>query len=269
MNTDAAANARTALIAEDEPLLAAQLQAELARLWPALSIVATATDGLQASALALERRPDLLFLDIRMPGASGLEAAQAIAEDWPDEVPLPLIVYVTAYDEFALRAFETNAIDYVLKPVTPERLQRTLEKVRLRLAERAGTADPMLEQLRALLQQQQPPAAIVDRLELIPAQTGSTVHLVPVEDVLYFEAADKYIRVVTASAEHLIRMPLRELLPRLDPARFWQIHRGTVVQVRAVARAVLDDTGKLRLQLHDRADKLVVSRLYAHRWKGL
>lgn len=265
-----------ALIAEDEPLLAAELQALLQQGWPELQIEAVAHHGPAALALALERLPDLCFLDIRMPGMTGLEVARAMAEDWPHETPFPLLVFVTAYDHFALQAFEAQAVDYLIKPVTPPRLAQCLERLRARWAERAARQDSLqaaVDALRSLmpaeLRPEAMPAPAAGKLEVLQAQVGAVVHLVPVEDVLYFEAADKYVRVVTAEREHLIRMPLRELLPRLDTSRFWQVHRGTVVQARHIAAARRDESGKVFLSLKGRTETLVASRLYAHLFKGM
>ncbi len=268
------------LIAEDEPLLAAGLQAELATLWPALQVAAVVGDGLQAVAQTLALQPQLCFFDIRMPGCTGLEAAQALAEDWPDgpgAPAFPLLVFVTAYDDYALQAFEAQAVDYLVKPVLPARLAACVQRLQVRLAasSTAATAAPdqlaqTLTQLRALLGSAGPGSASAPpRLSVIQAQVGNLVHLVPVEDVLYFEAADKYVRVVTAEREHLIRQSLRELLPQLDPQAFWQVHRGTVVQARVVASARREESGKVTLTLKGHADKLVASRLYAHLFKGM
>ncbi len=276
-----------ALIAEDEPLLAAGLRADLASLWPELQVVATVGDGTSAVTQALALRPDICFLDIRMPGSSGLEAAQALAEDWPDAgdagdasngaQPFPLLVFVTAYDQYALQAFEAQAVDYLVKPLDRPRLAACVQRMRARLAERqrpglilaapAPAMEQALTQLRALLGSTAPaPAA---RLEVIQAQTGNLVHMVPVGDVLYFEAADKYVRVVTADREHLIRLSLRELLPQLDPQVFWQVHRGTVVQARCITTARREESGKVTLSLQGRPEKLAASRLYAHLFKGM
>ncbi|MCP5273125.1 MAG: response regulator transcription factor [Burkholderiaceae bacterium] len=271
----------TALIAEDEPLLAAALQAELTTLWPALQVAATVGDGASALAQALALQPTLCFLDIRMPGMSGLEAAQALAEDWPDGAPFPLIVFVTAYDQYALQAFEAQAVDYLLKPVDGERLAACVARLQARLAEReaaAATVTPAtdlarsVEQLRGLLASAggaSHPGAAPARLDVVPAQVGATVHLVPVDEVIYFEAADKYVRVVTAEREHLIRTPLKDLLPQLDPQRFWQVHRGTVVQARCVRSARREESGKVTLTLAGRPETLTASRLYAHLFKGM
>ena len=274
----------TALIAEDEPLLAANLQAELQRLWPELKIVATVGHGEAAVQQALAHQPDLLFLDIRMPGMTGLEAAQALAEDWPDDEakPFPLIVFVTAYDQYALQAFERAAVDYVLKPVLPDRLAQTCQRLQAALKQRAQpqasaampSLDDVMQQLRGLVSQggvgtvagaaaPQPP------LKVIQAGVGSAIHMVPIEQVLYFEAADKYVRVITAEREHLIRTSLRELQPQLDANIFWQIHRGTIVRCDAIATASRDEAGKVTLTLRGHSDKLVVSRMYAHLFKAM
>jgi len=283
----------TALIAEDEPLLAAALQTELAARWPALQIVATVGDGDSAVAQALELQPDVCFLDIRMPGRSGLEAAQALAEDWPEGQALPLMVFVTAYEQYALAAFEAQAVDYLLKPLDGERLAGCITRLQARLAagaERAGSTMPApgtataldqtldqtlaqtLAQLRALLGAGGAlgaAAGSATRLSVVQAQVGTLVHMVPVEDVIYFEAADKYMRVVTAEREHLIRTSLKELLPQLDPGQFWQVHRGTVVQARCIASARREESGKVTLSLRGRPETLAASRLYAQLFKGM
>jgi DNA-binding LytR/AlgR family response regulator len=260
----------TALIAEDEPLLAQALQADLARLWPELKVVARVGDGRQALQQALALQPQLCFLDIRMPALSGLEVAQALVEDWPAGTPLPLLVFVTAYDQYALQAFEREAVDYLLKPVDPQRLALCCERLQRGLQQRGRpeALDQALGQLRALLGGTAATAS-PQRLEVIQAAVGNTVHLIPVDEVVYFEAADKYVRVITAEREHLIRLSLRELLPQLDGQRFWQIHRGTVVQARLVQSAQREDSGKVILTLRGRPEKLSASRLYAHLFRGM
>lgn len=258
-----------ALIAEDEPLLLQGLRAELHSLWPELQVVAAVGDGDSALREALQQRPDVCFLDIRMPGLSGLEVAQALAEDWPAGESFPLLVFITAYDQYAVQAFDAQAVDYLVKPLQTERLAACVQRLRARLAERAP-ADVLpqaLEQLRALLAASG--TGPHERLEVIQAGVGNIVHLVPIDDVIYFEAADKYLRVVTAEREHLIRMSLRELLPRLDPQRFWQVHRGTVVRARSIASAMRHESGKVTLTLRERPEHLTASRLYAHLFKGL
>jgi DNA-binding LytR/AlgR family response regulator len=264
----------TALIAEDEPLLAAALQAELARAWPELRVCAVVGDGASAVRQALLHRPDTLFLDIRMPGLSGLEAAAELADAWPqgaDAPPFPATVFVTAYDQYAVQAFEAQAVDYLLKPVQPERLARTVQRLQHSLAQRSPASAPLehtLNQLRALLA----PAASTppcEPLTVIQASVGNTLHLVPLADVLVFEAADKYVRVLTAQSELLIRTPLRELLPRLDAHSFWQIHRGTVVRASAIHTVTRNEAGQLHLSLRGRPEIHAVSRLYAQRFKAM
>lgn len=268
----------TALIAEDEPLLAAALQAELARAWPELALVATVGHGAAAVEQALARRPDVLFLDIRMPGLSGLEAAADLADRWPDDspAPFPLLVFVTAYDQYAVQAFEAQAVDYLLKPVQPQRLAQTVARLQQRLEQRrapppgaapAGQAlAQTLDQLRALLA---PGGARAEPLRVVQASVGQQIRLVPVEDVLVFEAADKYVRVLTLEAELLIRTPLKDLLPQLDESVFWQVHRGTVVRANAIHSVHRDEAGKLSLELRGLKTHLPVSRLYAGRFKAM
>jgi DNA-binding LytR/AlgR family response regulator len=293
----------TALIAEDEPLLAAALQAELARAWPELVVAGVVGDGASAVAQALALQPQLLFFDIRMPGLSGLEAAAELADAWPADGPtFPLLVFVTAYDDYAVQAFEAQAVDYLLKPVQPDRLARTVDKLQRTLAERAAAQaarqaptddadaarlhpqatavglpvdEATLQRLRALLAGPGPAAAADPSgpLTLIPASLpgtgGATLHMVPIDEVLLFEAADKYLRVLTAGHEYLIRTPLRELLPRLDPNSFWQVHRGTVVRAAAIDTVTRDASGRLHLVLRGCAERPVVSRLFVHRFRAM
>ena len=276
----------TALIAEDEPLLAAALKAELAVAWPDLNIVATVGDGASAVREALALQPDVLFFDIRMPGMSGLDAAVALADAWPIKArPFPSLVFVTAYDQYAVQAFEAQAIDYVLKPVQAARLQKTVSKVRMALVSHASPAitfEATLAQLRALVaaapNAERPAADAPDSaaaspsitpLRVIQASVGSTLRMVPVDEVVYFEAADKYVRVLTATHEYLIRTPLKELLPQLDAQSFWQVHRGTVVRFSSIEAVTRDEAGKLWLSLRGCALKLPVSRLYAHLFKAM
>jgi DNA-binding LytR/AlgR family response regulator len=267
----------TALIAEDEPLLAENLRVELARLWPELQVLGCVSHGQAAVDQALALEPSICFLDIRMPGLSGLEAAAAMAEDWADAAaPFPLLVFVTAYDQYALQAFDHAAVDYVLKPVQPARLAQTVLRLKAALARRQLTTNSAptgmqaaVDQLRALLGAPVPAAPTLPTLRLLQIGVGQSVLMVPVDEVLYFEAADKYVRVLTADKEHLIRLSLRDLLPQLDGQRFWQIHRSVVVRAEAIQRAVRDDTGRLTLHLHGRDERLAVSRLYAHLFKSM
>jgi DNA-binding LytR/AlgR family response regulator len=261
----------TALIAEDEPLLAQALQAELARAWPELQLVETVGDGAAAVHAALHHRPDVLFFDIRMPGMGGLDAAAELADAWPQGTNFPALVFVTAYDQYALQAFEAQAVDYVLKPVQPARLQKTVEKLRQVLEQRKGGGadlEATLGQLRHLLAAG-PRAAAQPALKVIQAGVGNSIRMVPVDEVVYFEAADKYVRVVCADGEVLIRTPLKELLPQLDANLFWQVHRGTVVRSTAVDSVHRDEAGKLHLALRGRKERLPVSRLYAHLFKAM
>jgi len=271
--------APTALIAEDEPLLAAALQAELARVWPELQILAVVGDGVSAVTQALRLKPDVLFFDIRMPGLNGLEAAAELVDAWnstpnsPDHgaAPFPALVFVTAYDQYAMAAFEAQAMDYLLKPVQTERLQKTVTKLRQALANRSQAAvnfETTLGQLRGLLGASAQAAAVAP-LKVIQASVGSTIRMVPVPEVVYFEAADKYVRVLTASREYLIRTPLKELLPQLDSSAFWQIHRGTVVNSTCIDTVTRDEAGKLSVTLRGRPEKLPVSRLYVHLFKAM
>ncbi len=256
-----------ALIAEDEPILAQMLGAALARLWPALE-TDTVENGIAAVEHALARKPDVLFLDIKMPGKSGLEAAQELAEEWPDGVPFPQLVFVTAYDEYALQAFEQAAADYVLKPVSDERLAKTVTRLKERLERRSSDNDELariVEQLHALA----PAVRPRERLQFIRAGIGNEVRMIPVDDVLYFQAADKYLCVVTAQGETLIRTSLKELLPRLDPDAFWQIHRATAINTRHLLAATRDDAGKLSVTLRGVARPLGVSRVYAHLFRQM
>jgi DNA-binding LytR/AlgR family response regulator len=280
-------NPPSALIAEDEPLLADALRQELQRAWPELTIAATVGDGASAVRQALALQPQVLFLDIRMPGMSGLEAAAELMEVWPvapGSPAFPALVFVTAYDQYAVQAFDAQAVDYLLKPVQADRLARTVKKLRLALENNAqhapqtvasGTTETAaleatLAQLRGLLGGAGgPPQTPASTLTHIQASVGNTIHMLPVTEVVYFEAADKYMRVLTAQREYLIRTPLRELLPQLDARTFWQIHRSTVVNTAFIDCVTRDETGKLWLQLRGRPERLVVSRLFAYLFKAM
>ena len=260
----------TALIAEDEPLLAQALQAELARAWPELEVVASVSDGHAALERALALRPDVLFFDVRMPGRTGLEAAVELADEWPAGTAFPALVFVTAYDQYAVQAFEAQAVDYVLKPVLPARLDRTVARVQEMLARRAVDGigfEATLAQLRGLMAAT--PVRQAEALKVLQVSVGNVIRMVPLEEVLYFEAADKYVRVLTAGHEYLVRTPLKELIPKLDPAQFWQVHRGTVVRALAIDSVTRDEAGKLHVVLRGRPERLPVSRLYAHLFKAM
>ena len=275
-----------ALIAEDEPLLAQSLRQMLGQQWPQLQIQAMVTDGLSAAQQALALLPDVLFLDIRMPGQSGLEAAAEVVDNWPDNRPLPAIVFVTAYDQYALAAFEASAMDYVLKPVQAARLAQSVQRLQLWWQQRqqsntqtqsapaCASQQAQQEQQAQLaqllqLQTQMLGSSSVPRLQIIQASMGNQIHMVRVQDIVYLEAADKYLRVLTAGQEYLIRTPLKDLLPQLDAQQFWQVHRGTVVRADAIASVQRDEAARLWLQLRSRPEKLAVSRLYATRFKAM
>jgi len=281
--------APTALIAEDEPPIAAALQRELAAAWPALRIVATVDNGRDAIERIGALQPDIAFLDISMPGATGLDVARACA----NLASPPQIVFVTAYDQYALDAFDAAAIDYLLKPVDASRLARTVERLRAPLArspmDAAPTADVhadlqrVLGQLEQITRSVRPDSRSPDSarsaqsaqtaqtapLRYLRASSGSDIRIVPVEDVLYFEAADKYVVVTTRTGELLIRTSLKELCAQLDPTRFWQVHRSTVVNVDQVESASVNTLGKMSLKLRGYAHAVAVSKQYAHLFRQM
>jgi DNA-binding LytR/AlgR family response regulator len=267
-----------ALIADDERLLREQLAARLAESWPDLQICGIARDGLEALRLACELRPDVVFLDIRMPGLTGLEAAREIAalDGWQGE-----IVFVTAYDEYAVTAFEQGAVDYLLKPVETARLEKTVARLRARLMQATspggesgaqtgsqhgtqhGTQDALLATL-ARLQQSLAPASTTATLRWLQCSVGTTTRLISVADVLFFRSDEKYTRIQTVEQEAFVRTPIRDLIAQLDPQQFWQIHRSTIVNVSAVAAVQRDDTGRQRVSLKHHPEVLEVSRSFAH-----
>ena len=246
-----------AVIADDEPLLRAQLRARLARLWPDLDVVHEMENGRDIAGVLAEHEPDLFFLDIHMPGVNGLEAARAVAGR-------AHIVFVTAFDEYAVEAFERGAIDYVLKPFNEERLAVTVERLKERLATRPPGIEELVESLASRLG-----ARGADHLRWIKASVGSNVRLIPVEEILFFQSDEKYTRVVTCEAESLIRKPIRELLDELDPAKFWQIHRATIVNVDHIASVRRGLKDQAEISLRDHAETLVVSRAFTHLFKQM
>ncbi|MCX7892512.1 MAG: LytTR family DNA-binding domain-containing protein [Burkholderiales bacterium] len=252
-----------AVIAEDEPLLAAALARELAAVWPELEVAATAANGAEALEAILAHRPDVVFLDIRMPGKTGLDVAAELGDAWPADASLPAIVFVTAYDEHALAAFELAAADYVLKPVRRDRLARTVERLKSRAAGGEGAAR-VAAALAALAF-----AGGRERLRFVQAGVGNAVRVIPVEEICYFQAADKYVAAVTREGEALLRTSLKELMPQLDPQLFRQVHRGTVVNLREVAAAVRDEAGHVVLKLRARDERLAVSRVFAALFKPM
>jgi DNA-binding LytR/AlgR family response regulator len=246
-----------AILADDEPLLSLALKTALAEAWPELEVVAVVPNGIEAVQAVERLKPEFAFLDIQMPGMTGLEAAEEIADRMGDGAPS--IVFVTAYDQFATQAFELAAADYVLKPVSVDRLAKTVARLKTR------AVPDLAAQLRQLLAVT--PAARTVRE--IRAGAGNTVKMIPLEEVCYFQASDKYTSVVTPEGESLIRTPLKELLPQLPPHRFQQVHRGTIVNLAEVAAATRDDTGRVTLKLRRRKEMLPVSRVFAELFRAM
>ncbi len=260
-----------AIIADDERLMREQLRARLAEVWPELSIVAEAKNGQEAVSLVTEHHPDLVFLDIRMPGMTGIEAARAIAQLPDDEHTLPHIVFITAYDEYAVQAFEQGVADYVLKPAERDRLALTVGRLRERMAgAQADGAEPATKPLQQLLHQLARGAnPAVGYLQWIQASVGSSIQMIPVDEVLFFISDEKYTRVQTAQVEALIRKPIKELVDELDPNLFWQIHRSTLVNARAIGAVVRDLRGRQIVSVKGHVQKLEVSRSYIGLFKGM
>jgi len=281
MNHAAPAAPARALIADDERLMREQLRARLAEVWPELEIVAEAKNGLEAVELTETHKPDLVFLDIRMPGMTGVEAARAIAQ-------LPThddtgadgwrgceIVFITAYDQYAIEAFEQGVVDYVLKPAERERLTVTVDRIRKRLAQRSdaskvepGEAPPAMQQLLQKLAARMDPGQS-PQLRWIQATVGQNIQMIPVEDVLFFISDEKYTRVQTATLEALIRKPIKELIEELDAEVFWQIHRSTLVNTRFIAGVSRDLRGRQLVAVKGHPEKLEVSRSFAGLFKGM
>jgi DNA-binding LytR/AlgR family response regulator len=276
-----AISAPRAILADDERLMREQLRARLLEVWPELQIVGEARNGLEAVELVKAHQPDIVFLDIRMPGLTGVEAAREIAqleppEDANDDWALPEIVFITAYDQYAVEAFEQGVADYVLKPAERARLEVTVGRIRKRLAARAEgreapadalPAQPLqqiLHQLQARISGQAP-----QYLKWIQANVGSTIQMIAVDEVLFFVSDEKYTRVQTANVEALIRKPIKELVDELDPARFWQIHRSTLVNVEAIASITRDYRGRQIVAVKGHPEKLEVSRSYTGLFKGM
>jgi DNA-binding LytR/AlgR family response regulator len=266
-----------AVLADDERLMRDQLRSRLGEVWPELQLVGEAKNGIEAVELVQQHRPEIVFLDIRMPGLTGVEAARQIAqmEIEPDEL-LPEIVFITAYDQYAIEAFEQGVADYVLKPAERERLALTAERLKKRLAAR-GTADEAMPSGAALqgllhkLAAQMAPGGAAARggLKWIQASVGSDIRMIPVEEVLFFISDEKYTRVQTASIEALIRKPIKELVEELDPDRFWQIHRSTLVNVEHIAGVSRDFRGRQIVAVKGHGEKLEVSRSYTGLFKGM
>lgn len=263
--SEAITRAPRALIADDEPHLAAYLRERLAAVWPDLDIVGVAGDGPEALRLIDEHDPDVLFLDIRMPGLTGLEVARRAAVGVH-------VVFVTAHDEYAVTAFEREAVDYLLKPVSDERLRETVRRLqtRVRSASPPQGLAAALETLARMLPSLAGSApGAPEPLAWIRAAIGNQVRLIAVEEVCYFQANDKYTSVFTRDGEALIRTSLKELAEQLDPARFWQIHRGTIVNLAHVATTTRELSGRIQVRLKSRPEILAVSRAFAHRFRQM
>ena len=274
-------NAR-AVIADDERLMREQLRARLQQVWPSLDIVAEAKNGMEAVEAVKTHRPDVIFLDIRMPGLTGVEAAKEIAQlDLGDDALLPEMVFITAYDQYAIDAFEHGAVDYVLKPAEPTRLKLTAERLQRRLSERSNEwvqasahsfsshqpVHSVQQGLHALAAQMA--GKVPNYLSLIQASVGQSIHMLPIQDVLYFVSDEKYTRVQTAQQEFLIRKPIKELVDALDPQKFLQIHRSTLVSVSAIESVQKDERGRVWVCLRARAEKLAVSRSAASLFRAM
>ena len=276
----------TAILADDERLMREQLRARLSEAWPELQFVGEAKNGTEAVALVEQHHPDLAFLDIRMPGMTGIEAARSILGRDGNACQ---IVFITAYDQYAVEAFEQGAIDYVLKPADRERLAKTVARLKQRVSasqaptesDVAQTLDrrdvaALLDRLATRLEETSDPsngaanaAARPSRLQWIQASVGQSLRLIPVDDVLFFQSDEKYTRVQTAQFEALIKKPIKELIDELDPERFWQIHRATVVNAQAIASVTRDFRGRQIVTVTGHSQKLEVSRTYTHLFKQM
>jgi DNA-binding LytR/AlgR family response regulator len=248
----------TVLVAEDEAPQRAELLDMLDDAWPGIEVVAACEDGITAMQAIVEHRPQVAFLDIRMPGVGGLDVAKAAVASGAH------VVFTTAYDEYAIRAFEAGAIDYLPKPIQPARLDQAVQRLRARLLEPGGGMRTGIDALEARLR----PAG--ERLiRWISASAGDSVRMIGIDEVVYFQARDKYVSVVVADGEATIRMPIKDLLAGLDPDTFWQVHRGIVVRVSAIDRMQKDELGKPGIRLRGRSDWLPVSAAFLHRFRGM
>lgn len=249
-------NAPTAILAEDEPVLRAELKEMLAAHWPELAIAAEAEDGVAAVAALTERIPDILFLDIEMPGLTGLEVARRASGKCH-------VVFVTAYDKYAVAAFEQGAVDYVMKPFSVARLQATIARLKARLASPPADLNGILQSLATSLARRR------DYLRWITAAQGDALRLITVDEICYFRADHKYTLVVTADSEALIRRPLKSLADEVDPQSFWQIHRSALVNVNAIAGVTRDFRGHLQVRLKGRQETLPVGESYVHLFRQM
>jgi DNA-binding LytR/AlgR family response regulator len=248
----------TAIVAEDEPILRQQLEAKLGKLWPELEIIASVEDGAAALEALEDCAPDFMFLDIQMPEMTGVEVARHVGTR-------AHVVFVTAYDQYAIQAFETGALDYILKPYTDDRLAVTIERLKGKLASPPADLNAIVSQLATQLHA----GAGKEKLQWIKASFGQNLRLIPVAEVLFFQSDEKYTRVVTAEAEALIKTPIRELLDGLDTEVFWQIHRSTLVNVNAVAGVTRDFRGQAHVKIKGKDESLTVSRIYSHLFKQM
>ena len=246
----------TAIVAEDEPILRTQLEGKLAKLWPELEIIASVGDGAAALEALEDRAPDFMFLDIQMPELTGVEVARHVGNR-------AHVVFVTAYDQYAIQAFETGAVDYILKPATDDRLGMTIERLKAKLA------TPPVDLKAVLSQIAQTVGGKKEKLQWIKATVGQNLRLIPVADVLFFQSDEKYTRVALADGEALIKTPIRELIDGLDPEVFWQIHRSTLVNVNAIASVSRDFRGQAHVKIKGKDENLVVSRIYSHLFKQM
>jgi DNA-binding LytR/AlgR family response regulator len=246
----------SALIAEDEPLLRGQLRELLGSLWPELRICAEAEDGAAAIRAIDTQSPDMLFLDIEMPGASGLDVARHASGRCH-------VAFVTAYDKYAVAAFEQGAVDYVMKPFSQDRLATTVARLKARINAAPANLDALLDLLTERIQDTR------SYLRWVAVSEGDDVELITVEEICYFQADTKYTLAATANTQSLIRKPLKDLLAELDPNMFWRIHRSTLVNVNAIAGVTRDFKGNLRVRLRQRRETLAVSESYAHRFRDL
>jgi len=268
----------TAVLADDERLMRDQLRARLSEAWPELVFVGEAKNGTEAVAMVSEHEPDFAFLDIRMPGMTGIEAAREILGREDNQTQ---IVFITAYDQYAVEAFEQGAIDYVLKPADRERLAKTVARLKQRSANDDQSTQVPSSDVAALLTRLanrldetvstpgQPSRPSTPRLQWIQASVGQSLRLIPVDDVLFFQSDEKYTRVQTAQFEALIKKPIKELIEELDPDRFWQIHRSTLVNAQAITGVSRDFRGRQIVTVNGHPQKLEVSRTYTHLFKQM
>jgi DNA-binding LytR/AlgR family response regulator len=262
----------TAILADDEELVRDLLRSRLSTVWPELEIVAEATDGNEAVEAVAQHAPQIAFLDIRMPERTGLQVAKIISQRCH-------VVFLTAYDEYAVQAFEHGAIDYVLKPVNVERLKATVARLQARLSQQPTDLKMLLEQIEAgrnakpqtttIADSEQTAAVAPGQLKWIQASVGKELRLIPIEDVVYFEADEKYVVVRTRDSEAVIRTPLKELVDGLNPEVFWPIHRATIVNVRMIDAVEKDVLGRMSIRLKGLEKRLPVSRTYSSRFKGM